>query len=409
MKITEFVRVNTQDGYKITGYKGKKTDIEIPEGVTEIGYGAFTWCKIESVILPKSLKKICTEAFSFCESLMEISFPQDSNLEIIENHAFLCCESLKEAILPYGLKKIGEFAFANCDSLVRAFIPSSVKVIEENAFEYRNKKFLITVDMAKIPSGFHPDWNMRADFELRKRAAAINPPSVNPAGISKAPLKSAVSSAAPLKKSKPATSSQRSALSGKSEAKPSAESKLQISDRLQIENMGNGRALIKCLDREAVNIEIPEGVNSIMNCAFMDCTSLISVSLPGTLDAIWANAFISCKSLKEIRLPHSVSDLPIGCFKFCETLEKINLENISVVCAEAFFGCHSLKELRFSSRLHRIGRAAIYSKTLRRIVFEGKSSDSFSKIQKGEGWLITGDYEVELVFTDKTVTVSKRG
>ena len=409
MKITEFVRENTQDGYIITGYKGKKTDIEIPEGVTEIGYGAFSWCKIESVILPKSLKKICTEAFSFCESLMEISFPQDSNLEIIENHAFLCCESLKEAILPYGLKKIGEFAFANCDSLVRAFIPSSVKVIEENAFEYRNKKFMITVDMAKIPAGFHPDWNMRADFELRLQSAPVTPLSVNTAGISNAPRKCSAASQAPLKKSKPTLSAQRSAISGKNEAKPSAEPKLPVSDKLQIESMGNGRALVKCLDSEAVNIEIPEGVSSIMNCAFMGCTNLVSVSLPDTLDAIWANAFISCRSLKEIRLPNSVIDLPIGCFKFCESLEKINLENISVVCTEALFGCHSLKELRFSSRLRRIGKGAIYSRALRRIVFEGKSSDSFAKIQKGDGWLITGDYEVELVFTDKTVTVSKRG
>ena len=50
MKITDFKYIKNQDGYTVTGYKGKFSNIEIPEGVTEIARGAFVWSEIESVM-----------------------------------------------------------------------------------------------------------------------------------------------------------------------------------------------------------------------------------------------------------------------------------------------------------------------------------------------------------------------
>jgi len=523
MKITDFKYEKNADGYTVTGYKGRAMDIEIPEGVTEIGYGAFSWCGIESIVFPKSLKKICTEAFSYCESLMTVSFPRDSALEEIESHAFLYCESLREVILPYGLKKIGEFSFASCGSLVDAFVPSSVKIIEENAFEYRNKKFRIRVDMAKIPSGFHKDWNMKADFELissvkaasqslTSKASAVAPKHIHKKGTAASPKGAVASASASVKstqvlavKAKPAPAAAYTPVE-KFEVKDSEYGKILVKCQdkdieslvipPEIRIIGKkafyqcyklvsvkGHSDLACIDSEAFrecynlreldipdgttlcdyafcgtalthakinfntydgvysecpidsvsfpmadggymestirpllfagsrlkSIEIPENVDSIMNGAFMGCRELSSVKLPESLSSLWANAFSSCASLNEIHLPPKINELPNGCFKFCEGLKKINLDNISVICAEALYACHSLEEIRIPGKTYRIGRAAIFSKSLRRIVFEGRTSEGFSKIHKGECWLIAGDYDVELVFSDRTVIIHKRG
>lgn len=448
MKITDFKYSKNSDGYIIHGYKGKAVDIEIPEGVTEIDYGAFSWCKIESVIFPKSLKRIRTEAFSYCESLMEIIFPESCALEEIQNHAFLCCESLKAAILPHGLKKIGEFAFASCDSLIKAFIPDTVTVIEENAFEYRNKKFRIQVDMPSIPSGFHPDWNMRADFDLtpvKSKAQAVAKPSGAKATVSTATKQPTSHRTHPQK---PST---------QSAAQVNTPAVIEASDpyggKFEVEDTRYGKRLVRCLDmsiEELVippeigiigeraffnhpklksvkghprltvieddafgnclnlkEIEFPSGLTAIMSRAFASCRALSVIRLPDALNALWGGAFDTCLSIKQIALPEAIAELPNACFKHCEGLMHIALDGITTLCTEALYACHALAELTIPKKLRFIGKSAVYSRSLRRIVFEGRTSEDFAKIQKGENWLMRGDFDIELVFTDRTVVINK--
>ena len=40
------------------------TSVVIPEGVTEIGFGAFDNCNLTSVVVPKSVRKIGHEVFN---------------------------------------------------------------------------------------------------------------------------------------------------------------------------------------------------------------------------------------------------------------------------------------------------------------------------------------------------------
>ena len=103
----------------ITGYKGEDFDVIVPECigkniVTEIAYEAFSplkWmrkekqgmvlCRINSIVIPNTVKKIAGCAFRGCYNLKTIS-------------------------LPNGLKSIGERAFAKCDKLQSISIPGRV-------------------------------------------------------------------------------------------------------------------------------------------------------------------------------------------------------------------------------------------------------------------------------------------
>lgn len=62
--------------------------VSIPEGVTEIGFAAFSGCyNLKSVQLPKSLIKIGASAFFGCAALQKVEFPENSGLEL-SNSAF---------------------------------------------------------------------------------------------------------------------------------------------------------------------------------------------------------------------------------------------------------------------------------------------------------------------------------
>lgn len=53
-------------------------DVEIPEGIREIGKRAFPECKnLKSVTFPESFEVIGVDSFSDCTSLKEITLPKN--------------------------------------------------------------------------------------------------------------------------------------------------------------------------------------------------------------------------------------------------------------------------------------------------------------------------------------------
>ncbi len=59
-----------------------------PEGVTDIGEGAFMFAEIESITFPKSLKRIEEFAFHACDKFTVINYPEDIELEEVQQYAF---------------------------------------------------------------------------------------------------------------------------------------------------------------------------------------------------------------------------------------------------------------------------------------------------------------------------------
>jgi hypothetical protein len=67
--------------------------MEIPEGVTRIGIGVFSWCdSIRSITLPDSLREIGYYAFSGCKSLHAIEIP--AGVRWIGDGAFMSCSTV---------------------------------------------------------------------------------------------------------------------------------------------------------------------------------------------------------------------------------------------------------------------------------------------------------------------------
>lgn len=108
-------------------------EVNIPDGVDEIKDITFLHCRtIKSISLPKSVKKIGNAAFSQCYKLEQINIPQGLT-EICES-VFDGCKSLETIEIPDSVTKIGKRAFLDCHNLREIVIPNGVEEIDTMAF-----------------------------------------------------------------------------------------------------------------------------------------------------------------------------------------------------------------------------------------------------------------------------------
>lgn len=137
-------------------YTGTDAEVVIPEGVIEIGVGAFrNYEKLESITFPLSIEVIGRSAFESCYMLKNIEIP--ASIKTIESSAFAACRSLEKIYIPSsikeismgmfsgcinltdvsltdGLQDIGKFAFGGCKRLTNIEIPDSVISVGDRAF-----------------------------------------------------------------------------------------------------------------------------------------------------------------------------------------------------------------------------------------------------------------------------------
>ena len=127
----------TIDGKKITRIEDSAlagsgiTSVEIPDSVTYIGKGVFSYCRdLTYVKLPETLDCIQDETFIECSKLNSITIPK--SVKKIGEGAF-SKSGLKGSLnIPEGVTTIGEAAFYY--TAVNVFIPSTVEYIGDDAF-----------------------------------------------------------------------------------------------------------------------------------------------------------------------------------------------------------------------------------------------------------------------------------
>ncbi len=133
-----------KDKTKIIAYPGAKGMVTVPEGITEIGYGAFeNGSNLTEITIPSSVNKIAIGVFAGCSSLQKIEVQEGSVTYASENGCLynkdkteiLACPGGKtEITISPGVTKIGAYAFYHCANLPELDIPDSVETIEHHAF-----------------------------------------------------------------------------------------------------------------------------------------------------------------------------------------------------------------------------------------------------------------------------------
>ena len=122
-------------------------------------------------------------------------------------------------------------------------------------------------------------------------------------------------------------------------------------------------------------VVIKDGVTSIGNFAFYNCTSLTSITIPDSVTSIELAAFNNCNNLTSITIPDSVTSIGDSAFELCNKLSSITLSNnITSIGNWAFHGC-SLTSITIPDSVTSIGAMAFYScSNLQTISLSCKSS-----------------------------------
>ena len=219
----------------LIAYIAKETNYTIPNSVTTIGEGAFSYCKsLISINIPNSVTTIGEEAFGGCEFLVNINIP--NSVTTIGRGAFGRCDSLTSINIPNSVTTIGNWGFGACKSLTSITIPNSVVTIIGNPFKgwhgnlYNESKAFIYED--------HVLFNKNKTTLIAYRAKETNytiPNSVTTIGE---------------------------------------------------EAFGGCKSL--------VNINIPNSVTTIGRGAFKYCNSLTNINIPNSVTAIEDGAFCRC-------------------------------------------------------------------------------------------------------------------
>ncbi len=114
------------------------------------------------------------------------------------------------------------------------------------------------------------------------------------------------------------------------------------------------------LKREFIRtVDIKNGVTTIGDYAFYNCSSLISVTIPNSVIRIGDRAFYNCASLQSIAIPNSVTSIENGAFKFCDSLQRITIPNSVIkIGNEVFSYCKSLQSVIIGNSVTIIGDSA---------------------------------------------------
>jgi hypothetical protein len=106
-------------------------EFQHPSMVRTIGEAAFKRCSLLDKIDLSSVEYIGDDAFSHCNSLMDVTF--GTRLLAIGERAFFHCAGLTSVIIP-SVHTIGDSAFRRCSSLGVIELPEEIHSIEEYAF-----------------------------------------------------------------------------------------------------------------------------------------------------------------------------------------------------------------------------------------------------------------------------------
>ncbi len=316
----------------LTGYNGKRSVLDIPEGVTKIADNCFkNRTSITSVNMPESLISIGQSAFEGCTNLRSVNF--NDALESIGNYAFRYCSRLVSAVFGSKLETIGSRCFYNCYSLCSVLLPEIIESIAYCAFNGCTslESIVIPDSVTRIGDYAFSGCTSLASVTLSKSLEYLG---VQAFGYCK--------------------------------SLTSIEIPRSLNNTYNLNDMYShiGGPFTGCSSLTDVKFE--EDTTKIVACLFDSCEGIVNIVIPDTVTVIGKQAFYDCDNLESVIISDSVDEIDGSAFAGCTSLESIVMPNsVTWVGGYAFSNCTSLSSVTLSKSLEYLGVQAFgYCKSL---------------------------------------------
>ena len=110
---------------------------------------------------------------------------------------------------------------------------------------------------------------------------------------------------------------------------------------------------------EITELVIPDGVTSIGQYAFKDCSGLTSVTIPNSVKSIGNSAFSGCSGLTSVTIGSGVKSIGYEAFYECSGLTSVTIPNsVTIIGSHAFSYCSGLASVTIGSGVTSIGYEA---------------------------------------------------
>lgn len=333
IKLASTVKSIGNNAFSNTGI----TSLDLPEGMESIGLGAFYNCeKMTELKLPESLTTLNNGAFAFCKGLTAVTLP--NKITFIGALAFEECTGLTSITIPENVTEIRNQAFYYCTALTMVELPKALQTVGDNAF-YETK--LQDVYYA----GTEEDWG--------KIAIGLKNEPLTNANLHCMGAVVVISGTC------------GGALTWKLDSKGT----LTISGTGAMTDYTKSGVAPWNKDYEEIRfVVIENGVTTIGEYAFENCTLLESVAISDSVEKIGKYAFSGCSALKRISLPDSIAQIGDHAFR-ASGLEAVKIpEGVTLLGEGMFARCPNLQTVELPSTLQTIRENAFIGSGLNKII-----------------------------------------
>ena len=114
-------------------------------------------------------------------------------------------------------------------------------------------------------------------------------------------------------------------------------------------------------DQHIKRIIIDDGVTTIGEDAFSECSELASVTIPNSVTTIGEDAFSKCSELTSVTIPNSVTKIGDRAFNGCSELTSVTIPNsVTEIGHRAFSHCRALTSVTIPNSVTEIGEGAFF-------------------------------------------------
>jgi len=405
----DFETEENDSGLTITNYKGKDTEVIIPDEiggkpVTAIGFcrghrrGAFEYNeKITKVIIPEGVTEIRFDSFNRCNSLTDIEFPESlaeisvywnswssgdtkvpfdgtpwleakraENPLVIVNDILVDGQTCSRGVeIPDGVKTVCAGAFYRGTTVTSVTIPNSVEKIDAAAF-YGCERLTDIVLPDSV--SYIGDYAFEGCTALENVTFPNNSVEMGRFIFINTPWFKDKTDEEPLL-----------IINGNLINGAMCKGDVVIPD--SVKSIAPGAFFDGCGGNycQVEGVKLPDGITKIPDNLFNQCLNLKSVTIPDSVTEIGAYAFCDCpftsitipnnvtkigeeafrsSSIESITIPDSVTEIGSGAFAYC-SINNITLsKNLKKIGSWAFEGSRNLKELTLPDSLESISTDA---------------------------------------------------